>query len=80
MIELKYFLLLLFSLAICPSKAQDTLNPLKGGIGVHDPVMIKEGDTYYVFHTGNSISVKTSKDRITWKKDSAVFSKKDMPA
>jgi len=29
------------------SFAQDTPNPLKGDIRVHDPVMIKAGDTYY---------------------------------
>ena len=58
----------------------DTLNPLKGDIRVHDPVMIKQGDTYYVFHTGFGISVKTSKDRITWKRDSSVFSRNNIPA
>jgi len=34
---------------------------------VHDPVMIKEGDTYYVFGTGQGISVKSSKDKRTGK-------------
>lgn len=40
---------------------------------VHDPVMIKEGDTYYVFGTGRGISVKTSKDKINWENIKAVF-------
>lgn len=63
------------------SQAQpDTLNPLKGDIRVHDPVMIRQGDTYYIFHTGFGISVKTSKDRITWKRDSSVFSRNEIPA
>lgn len=60
-------------------------NGLKGKLGVHDPVMIKEGDTYYVYGTG--ISVKTSKDKINWENAPGVFSrdsalvwwKKDIP-
>ncbi|MFD2161158.1 arabinan endo-1,5-alpha-L-arabinosidase [Paradesertivirga mongoliensis] len=46
-------------------------NGLKGNLGVHDPVMIKRGDTYYVFGTG--ISVKTSKDKINWANAPGVF-------
>lgn len=44
---------------------------LKGALGVHDPVMIKGGDTYYVF--GTFTGIKTSKDMITWKNAGAVF-------
>ncbi|MBQ8050308.1 MAG: family 43 glycosylhydrolase [Bacteroidaceae bacterium] len=33
---------------------------------VHDPVMAKEGDTYYLFSTGMGIQQMTSKDRKTW--------------
>ena len=32
---------------------------------VHDPVMAKDGDTYYIFSTGMGISQMTSKDRKT---------------
>ena len=49
---------------------------LEGSItGVHDPVVIKEKDTYYLFNTGGSrgggagggsIPVRTSKDMINW--------------
>jgi arabinan endo-1,5-alpha-L-arabinosidase len=42
---------------------------------VHDPVMIKQGDTYYVFCTGFGISVFSSKDMKNWKKEKAVFDK-----
>jgi arabinan endo-1,5-alpha-L-arabinosidase len=59
--------------------AQDTLNPLKGDIRVHDPVMIKQGDTYYVFHTGRGVSIKTSKDRITWKNTGRIFDSTSRP-
>ncbi len=57
----------------------DTINPLKGDIRTHDPVMIKEGGTYYVFQTGPGVGVKTSKDRIAWKRDSSVFSRSNLP-
>jgi arabinan endo-1,5-alpha-L-arabinosidase len=32
----------------------------------HDPVMIKEGDYYYVFYTGGLINALRSKDLVTW--------------
>jgi len=62
------------------SAAQDNLNPLKGDIRVHDPVMIKEGNRYYVFHTGKGISTKTSTDKINWKRAGSVFSSTNLPA
>ncbi len=33
---------------------------------IHDPVMAKEGDTYYVFSTGARIIVICSKDMVEW--------------
>lgn len=33
---------------------------------VHDPVMAKEGDTYYIYSTGMGIQQMTSPDRGTW--------------
>ena len=33
---------------------------------VHDPVMAKEDDTYYIYATGMGIQQMTSKDRQTW--------------
>jgi arabinan endo-1,5-alpha-L-arabinosidase len=39
----------------------------------HDPVMAKEGDTYYIFHTNGGISSWSSKDLINWKKEPPVF-------
>ena len=32
----------------------------------HDPVMAKDGDTYYIYATGMGIQQMTSKDRKTW--------------
>lgn len=40
---------------------------------VHDPVMIRQNDTFYVFCTGMGISVFSSPDMKNWKKEEAVF-------
>jgi len=45
-------------------------------ITVHDPVMIKQKDTYYLYCTGNGISVFSSKDLKTWKNEPQVFAEK----
>jgi arabinan endo-1,5-alpha-L-arabinosidase len=42
---------------------------------VHDPVIIKQNDTYYLFCTGGGISVFSSKDMKNWTKEKPVFSK-----
>lgn len=42
-------------------------------IRVHDPVMIKEGNTYYLFCTGMGISAYSSPDMINWKREKPVF-------
>ncbi len=59
--------------------ASAALNPrLTGDLTpTHDPVMIREGDTYYVFSTGSDggrmIRVKTSKDLVHWTAAGAVL-------
>lgn len=77
---MKVILLCFTVLLFCAARAQDTLNPLKGDIRVHDPVMIKAGNTYYVFYTGRGISVKTSEDKINWKNAGRVFDSSHLPA
>lgn len=42
---------------------------------VHDPVIIKQGSVYYIFCTGNGISVWSSTDLKQWKKEAPVFAK-----
>jgi arabinan endo-1,5-alpha-L-arabinosidase len=42
---------------------------------VHDPVMIKQDSTYYIFCTGFGISVWSSRDMKEWKKEKPVFDK-----
>lgn len=43
---------------------------------VHDPVVIKEKDTYYMYSTGMGISVFSSKDLKKWNKEPQVFQEK----
>jgi len=43
-------------------------------IGIHDPVMIRHDGTYYIFATGRGISVYSSSDMKTWKRENPIFS------
>src|SRR5580765_3691623 len=52
-----------------PKPFNDTLPP------VHDPVIIRQDSTYYIFCTGMGISVLSSTDRKHWKKEKPVFDK-----
>ncbi|MEN3323670.1 arabinan endo-1,5-alpha-L-arabinosidase [Mariniflexile soesokkakense] len=45
-------------------------------IRVHDPVLQKQGDTYYLFCTGRGIDCFSSKDLKNWNREPAVFSEK----
>jgi arabinan endo-1,5-alpha-L-arabinosidase len=46
---------------------QTTSLALSGSIKrVHDPVIIKHDDTYYLFNTGRGIPVRKSSDLLTW--------------
>jgi len=63
---------LLLVLFTNPVRAQDYID-----IRVHDPVMIKQNDTYYVFCTGWGISVFSSENMKDWKEEERVF--KDPP-
>src|SRR5688572_7181705 len=42
-------------------------------IRVHDPVMFRQADTYYLFCTGAGISVFSSKDMMNWKNEKPDF-------
>ncbi|MBT2736676.1 family 43 glycosylhydrolase [Bacillus sp. ISL-7] len=46
---------------------------LKGDLWAHDPVIAKEGNLWYVFHTGNGVQTKTSEDGVTWKQAGQIF-------
>jgi len=47
-------------------------------VGVHDPVMAKQGERYYLFSTGPGITFYSSTDMKTWTPEGRVF--KDGPA
>lgn len=42
-------------------------------IDVHDPVMAREGDTWYLFSTGPGITIYSSKDRVNWSLSDRAF-------
>lgn len=42
-------------------------------VDVHDPVMAKQGDTYYLFSTGPGITFYSSTDMKNWKPEGKVF-------
>ena len=42
-------------------------------VEAHDPVLAKEGDTYYLYHTGRGVRVKSSQDLVSWKEEAPVF-------
>jgi arabinan endo-1,5-alpha-L-arabinosidase len=42
-------------------------------VSIHDPVMAKQGDTYYLFSTGPGITFYSSTDLRTWKLRGRVF-------
>jgi arabinan endo-1,5-alpha-L-arabinosidase len=55
------------------TKTAETKHRTLPANAVHDPVMIKEGDIYYVLGTGRGISVKKSTDRVHWTNIKPVF-------
>jgi arabinan endo-1,5-alpha-L-arabinosidase len=46
---------------------------LSGDLGVHDPVIIKQGSRWYIFHTANGIAIKTSDDGLYWRNTGRIF-------
>lgn len=42
-------------------------------VGVHDPVMAKEGNKYYLFSTGPGITFYSSADMVNWKPEGRIF-------
>ena len=66
-----------------PSRATSPMAPemltLAGDLAVHDPVIIREHDTFYVFSTGNRragvLPIRCSKDLYHWSRCGSVFDK-----
>lgn len=67
------FVLLLSQVAKAQSDKSKPFNDTL--ISVHDPVIIRQDSTYYIFCTGQGISVFSSIDRKHWKREKPVFSK-----
>ena len=68
-IILKIILIIILQFGLFP-----LVHAQKNDISVHDPVMIKHDNTYYLFHTGWGISVWSSGDMVSWKSEKPVFS------
>ncbi len=48
---------------------------IQGDLAAHDPALIKQGGTYYVFSTGGGLEIRTSSNLVTWTRKGSVFSK-----
>lgn len=70
MAKARFIFIILMAYLSLPVEAQDTEK-----IIVHDPVMIRQADTYYLFNTGWGVSVWSSNDMKSWKKEKPVFEK-----
>jgi len=75
-------ILALVSQVVGAVAAQPELLELDGDLAVHDPVIIKQGDTYYLFCTGGRrgrgiVPVRTSRDMRHW--DRAGFALARLP-
>jgi arabinan endo-1,5-alpha-L-arabinosidase len=72
----------LLALAACAPAPIKAPTEFFGNYGVHDPTMIKAGDSYYVFSTGDgaygqgNIQIRRSPDLETWSLVGVVFSQK----
>lgn len=68
-------IILLFTVVIGDvySKGKKSYSVPVDSVMTHDPVMIKEKDTYYLFATGQGISVMSSLDMKNWKFEPPVF-------
>src|SRR5690242_14867052 len=56
-----------------PTVAPGKILELDGFLTVHDPVIAKDGDRYYIFSTGSRIPFICSKDMIHWEWCGRVF-------
>jgi len=68
-VSVVFLLLLIINSSAQQQPSNDTLIP------VHDPVIIRQDSTYYIFCTGMGISVFSSADMKHWKQEKSVFDK-----
>ena len=67
------FLLLLVATICAPALSAAGTPEYAEDIRIHDPVVIREHGTYYLFGTGRGIATFSSKDLRTWKAEPPVF-------
>jgi arabinan endo-1,5-alpha-L-arabinosidase len=72
-IVIKILFLCLVALFVGVSSVPAATWSLSGSLGVHDPGIAKEGNTWYVFYTGQGIGRKTSSNGLAWSQMSQVF-------
>lgn len=63
---MKYAITLLLFCATASLSQPGYVSPLTGSLSTHDPVIMRQDSMYYLFHTGNGVSIKTSPDRLDW--------------
>lgn len=85
MVKIIKCLIIVLSSRLPIANCQDTVSPagpvdlsaitfdLQGDLSAHDPVLIRQQDTWYLFYTGYGIKIKTSPDGVTWKDRGQVF-------
>jgi arabinan endo-1,5-alpha-L-arabinosidase len=61
------------AVAMAPLAAHAADDDLLTDVRIHDPVLIREAGTYYLFGTGRGIAAWSSKDLRAWKKEPPVF-------
>lgn len=71
-------------LFLAPTAAAQTTTADGDGVGppladsiraVHDPVLTRAGDTYYVFSTGRGVPIRCSPDLVAWEQCSTMYFK-----
>jgi beta-xylosidase len=71
------FLLMLIAVSVKAQQAntQPVTPPqqLQINISAHDPELIQQDSLYYMFCTGNGVSMWSSKNMISWKQEKSVF-------
>jgi arabinan endo-1,5-alpha-L-arabinosidase len=58
---------------MCAAAVALTLPATAAQVGVHDPVMAKDGSKYYLYSTGPGITFYSSSDMQNWKPEGRVF-------
>ncbi|MCW9705900.1 arabinan endo-1,5-alpha-L-arabinosidase [Fodinibius salsisoli] len=62
-----------FLIFLCMVSSIGMAQSEKNAIRVHDPVMVQQDDSYYLFATGRGIAVWSSPDMKDWKREESVF-------